>query len=179
MSAWKTSGVGVNNGWPTSKVPRYIDLRLELPTTATGRVNKAQLRGTPLTSTTRDRRAAPTVPDDARAVMMAISWFPVEAGHIFQFARAIGDPNPVYRDPHAAATGSAGGIIAPPTFVEAGQHFDPDFVYRPEPGRAWFGSARGTERRATAGRGGTHSASRRDSPALPSEPAAGRRVAHP
>lgn len=73
--------------------------------------------------------------------MMAISWFPVEAGHIFQFARAIGDPNPVYRDPHAAATGSAGGIIAPPTFVEAGQHFDPDFVYRPEPGRAWFGSA--------------------------------------
>lgn len=73
--------------------------------------------------------------------MMAISWFPVEAGHIFQFARAIGDPNPVYRDPHAAATGSAGGIIAPPTFVEAGQHFDPDFPYRPEPGRAWFGSA--------------------------------------
>jgi acyl-CoA synthetase (AMP-forming)/AMP-acid ligase II len=49
------------------KVPRYIDLRLELPTTATGRVNKAQLRGTPLTSTTRDRRAAPTVPDDAGA----------------------------------------------------------------------------------------------------------------
>lgn len=47
------------------KVPRYIDFRPELPTTATGRVNKTQLRGTPLTSTTRDRRAAPTVRDDA------------------------------------------------------------------------------------------------------------------
>jgi hypothetical protein len=72
---------------------------------------------------------------------MAISWFPVEAGHIFQFARAIGDLNPVYRDPGAAAAGPADGIIAPPTFVEAGQHFDPDFPYRPEPGRTWFGSA--------------------------------------
>jgi acyl-CoA synthetase (AMP-forming)/AMP-acid ligase II len=49
------------------KVPRYVDLRPELPTTATGRVNKARLRATPLTATTRDRRAAPTVRGDERA----------------------------------------------------------------------------------------------------------------
>jgi len=49
------------------KVPRYIDFRSDLPTTATGRVNKARLRGTPLTATTRDRRAAPTVGDDTGA----------------------------------------------------------------------------------------------------------------
>jgi acyl dehydratase len=74
---------------------------------------------------------------------VAISRFPVEAGQIFQFARAIGDLNRVYCDPEAAAAGPTGGIIAPPTFVEAGQHFDPDFPYRPEPGRPWFGSAAG------------------------------------
>ena len=49
------------------KVPRYLDVRPDLPTTATGRVNKAELRGSPITATTRDRRADATVRDDAGA----------------------------------------------------------------------------------------------------------------
>lgn len=57
--------------------------------------------------------------------------FPVEAGHIRLFARAIGDPNPMYSDPDYAARSALGGIIAPPTFTEAGNHFDEDWPYRP------------------------------------------------
>jgi acyl dehydratase len=57
--------------------------------------------------------------------------FPVEAGHIQVFARAIGDPNPIYADPDYAAKSALGGIIAPPTFSEAGNHFDEDWPYRP------------------------------------------------
>ncbi len=72
---------------------------------------------------------------------MTIDDFPVERGHIAIFARAIGDPNPVYWDGAAAERSEVGGIIAPPTFVEAGQHFDPTFAYRPRIGEPWFGSA--------------------------------------
>jgi acyl dehydratase len=69
------------------------------------------------------------------------SWtFPVEAGHIMLFARAIGDPNPIYSDPEYAAGTELGGIIAPPTFVAAGAHWDPGWRYRPEIGEPWFGS---------------------------------------
>lgn len=67
---------------------------------------------------------------------MAVERFPVEAGHILQFARAIGDSNPVYS---GAQTGEA-EVIAPPTFVQASAHFDPDHPLRPHPGRPWFGS---------------------------------------
>jgi len=67
--------------------------------------------------------------------------FPVEAGHILQFARAIGDPNPVYTDPaHARSLGFA-DVLAPPTFYEAGAHFDPDNSCRPQPSPPWWGSS--------------------------------------
>ncbi len=66
---------------------------------------------------------------------MAADKFPIEAGHVLMFARAIADDNPVYRDPDAA-----GGVIAPPTFVQAGAQFDPDFALRPRPGEPWLGS---------------------------------------
>ncbi len=69
-----------------------------------------------------------------------IAAFPVEAGHIKLFARAIGDPNPIYADAQYAAATPCGGIIAPPTFVEAGMHFDEAFPFRPRPGQAWMGS---------------------------------------
>jgi len=72
-----------------------------------------------------------------------IERFPVEAGHIMIFARAIGDSNPVYADPDYALTSRVGGIIAPPTFVEAGIHFDADFPFRPRPGQPWLGSGAG------------------------------------
>ena len=58
---------------------------------------------------------------------MAIERFPVEAGHILMFARSIGDPNPVYADEAYAAKTEVGGIIAPPTFVQASAQFDPDY----------------------------------------------------
>ncbi len=73
---------------------------------------------------------------------MAVERFPIEAGHVLMFARSIGDPNPVYSDAgHAAAT-EVGGIIAPPTFVQASAQFDPDYGLRPRIGRPWFGSGR-------------------------------------
>ena len=68
--------------------------------------------------------------------------FPVEAGHILMFARAIGDENPVYTDEEAARKTEAGGIIAPPTFVQASAQFDPDYFLRPKVGQPWFGSGK-------------------------------------
>jgi acyl dehydratase len=65
---------------------------------------------------------------------MAVERFPIEAGHIMLFARAIGDPNPIYYDPERA--------IAPPTFVQASAQFDPDYGLRPKIGRPWFGSGK-------------------------------------
>lgn len=87
---------------------------------------------------------------------MAIERFPVEAGHIMMFARAIGDPNPVYSDAEYAASTEVGGVIAPPTFVQAGAHFDPDYILRPKIGEPWFGSGREATgvRADPSGRGG-------------------------
>ena len=69
--------------------------------------------------------------------------FPVEATHIMMFARAVGETNPVYFDEDAAKKTEAGGIIAPPTFVQSSAQFDPDYHLRPKPGQRWFGSAKG------------------------------------
>lgn len=88
---------------------------------------------------------------------MAVERFPVEASHIMMFARSVGDPNPVYYDEEAAKRSEAGGIIAPPTFVQASSQFDPDAALRPKPGQPWFGSGRepsGTPRGGGGG-GGT------------------------
>jgi len=56
------------------------------------------------------------------------------------FARAIADDNPVYYDADAATASEAGQIIAPPTFVQAGAQFDPDYHLRPKLDTPWFGS---------------------------------------
>lgn len=86
---------------------------------------------------------------------MAVERFPVEAGHIMMFARAIGDPNPIYHDPDYAAGTEVGHIIAPPTFVQASAQFDPDYPLRPRIGEPWFGSGREpTGARRTGGGGG-------------------------
>jgi hypothetical protein len=69
--------------------------------------------------------------------------FPVEAGHIMMFARAVGDPNPVYYDAEAAAASEVGGVIAPPTFIQASAQFNPDYFLRPRIGQLWFGSGKG------------------------------------
>jgi acyl dehydratase len=47
----------------------------------------------------------------------AVLRYQVGAGKIREFADAIGDPNPIYRDVEAAKAAGHPGIIAPPTFV--------------------------------------------------------------
>jgi len=67
---------------------------------------------------------------------------PVEAAHVLMFARAVGDPNPVYSDAAYAAAQGLTAVIAPPTFPIAADVFDPDYERRPRPGVPWFGSGR-------------------------------------
>jgi hypothetical protein len=73
---------------------------------------------------------------------MTIERFPVEQGHIMMFARSVGDPNPIYADEEYARTTQVGHVIAPPTFVQAGVQFDPDWPLRPRIGEPWMGSGR-------------------------------------
>jgi hypothetical protein len=69
---------------------------------------------------------------------VSIERFPVEAGHILCFARAIGDASPVWE---GALVGPE-PVPAPPTFVQASAQFDPDYVLRPTIGEPWLGSGR-------------------------------------
>ena len=86
--------------------------------------------------------------------------FPIEAGHIMMFARAVGDPNPVYCDEDEAKSSEVGGIVAPPTFVQASAQFNPNYFLRPRIGQLWFGSgkeptsAQRAERAPSGGAGG-------------------------
>ena len=87
---------------------------------------------------------------------MTAEHFPVEAGHIMMFARAVGAEHPAHHDPADPATVAVGGLIAPPTFVQASAQFDPDYPLRPRPGEPWFGSgatATGAERNLGGGGG--------------------------
>ena len=86
---------------------------------------------------------------------MSVDYFPVEFTHIMMFARSVGDDNPIYHDPEYAKSTEVGSVIAPPTFVQASAQFDPDYVLRPKPGKAWFGSGAGpTGVKPGAGGGG-------------------------
>jgi acyl dehydratase len=88
---------------------------------------------------------------------MAIKRFPIEASHILMFARAVGDPNPIYSDAEYASKTECGAIIAPPTFTQSSAQFDPDYFLRPKVGQPWFGSARepsGIQRQPAAGSSG-------------------------
>jgi acyl dehydratase len=88
---------------------------------------------------------------------MAAKTFPVEAGHIMMFARAVGDDNPVHYDADYASTTEAGSIIAPPTFAQSSAQFDPDYFLRPKIGKPWFGSGKtptGVVREPGGGGGG-------------------------
>ena len=89
---------------------------------------------------------------------MAAEKFTVEASHIMMFARAIGDPNPIYYDAEHAQNTEPGGIIAPPTFAQASAQFDPNYGLRPRvDGKGWFGSGgkpSGAAPRPASGGGG-------------------------
>lgn len=56
--------------------------------------------------------------------------FPIEAGHIVSFSRAIGESSPDFLE----------GRLAPPTFMEAVAQFDPEYRNRPTAGKPWIGS---------------------------------------
>ncbi|WP_043808963.1 FAS1-like dehydratase domain-containing protein [Rhodococcus triatomae] len=73
---------------------------------------------------------------------MSTHEFPVEAGHILMFARAIGDENPAYTDRRSEAAAEFGDALAPPTFVIASAQFNPEYELRPKRGHAWLGSAK-------------------------------------
>jgi hypothetical protein len=80
---------------------------------------------------------------------MTVERFPVEAGHVLTFRRALG---------HADAERSAQttpGLPVPATFVQASAQFDPDYILRPQADEAWFGSAAGPGFLAS-GRSGLH-----------------------
>lgn len=83
--------------------------------------------------------------------------FPIEAGHIMMFARAVGDANLIYYDPEYAKGTEPGQIIAPPTFVQSSAQFTSDYPLRPKVGEWWFGSGkepRGSGAPKPAGDGG-------------------------
>jgi len=85
---------------------------------------------------------------------MAVDEFAVEASHIMMFARAIGDPNKIYSNATYAEGTEPGGIIAPPTFAQAGAQFDEDYFLRPKIGQPWMGSgkeATGIKPKASSG----------------------------
>ncbi len=74
------------------------------------------------------------------------------------FARSVGDGNPIYYDAEYAAGTEAGGVIAPPTFVQASAQFDPHYGLRPKiDGDGWFGSGGGG---GGGGGGGLHAEQR-------------------
>lgn len=74
-----------------------------------------------------------------------MSMFPVEAGHVLTFARALG------ADPALPENGDP----APPTFAIAAAQFDPDYPLRPHPGTPWHGSG-ADPGQITEGAGGLH-----------------------
>ncbi len=59
--------------------------------------------------------------------------FPVEAAQIALFVRAAGGADVDVFDPE---------LPAPPTFVQSSVQFDPEWPFRPRPGRPWLGSGR-------------------------------------
>ncbi len=79
---------------------------------------------------------------------MAAGRFPVEAGHVLAFTRALGGADPADELP-------AVGDVAPSTFAIAAAQFDPEYPLRPRPGTPWHGSG-GDAGLVTEGAGGLH-----------------------
>jgi hypothetical protein len=67
---------------------------------------------------------------------MTVKRFPIEAGHVLTFRRALG-----HEDAERGADVSD-DVPVPATFVQASAHFDPTYILRPRPGTTWFGSGR-------------------------------------
>jgi N-terminal half of MaoC dehydratase len=68
--------------------------------------------------------------------------FPIEAGHVMLFRRAVGYPD------------ADASTAVPPTFAIASAQFDPDYPLRPTPGEPWFGSGKNPTSAAPSGGSG-------------------------
>jgi hypothetical protein len=66
--------------------------------------------------------------------------FPIEAGAILLFSRAVNDDDPAYTDVEHARRLGARDVVAPLTFTASSAQFDPDYPLRPRPGVPWMGS---------------------------------------
>lgn len=78
---------------------------------------------------------------------MGVERFPVEAGHVLTFRRAVG-----HEDAERGADTSP-GLPVPVAFVQAAAQFDPGYLLRPQAGEEWFGSAAGPGFMAAGGNG--------------------------
>lgn len=82
--------------------------------------------------------------------------FPVEAGHVLTFARAIGDSSASQLEALTSGTDAAGAEspapAIPPTFLQGGAHFNPESPLRPRPGAPWIADVGGTDE-ADSGKG--------------------------
>lgn len=65
---------------------------------------------------------------------MTLERFPIEAGHVLMFRRALG-----YEDSEFGAD-TASEQLVPVTFVQSSAQFDPEYVLRPRPDHTWWGS---------------------------------------
>jgi hypothetical protein len=74
--------------------------------------------------------------------------FPVEAGHVLAFTRALGAADPDGGLPDE-------GEVVPLTFAIADAQFDPEYPLRPRAGTPWHGSG-GDAGLVTEGAGGLH-----------------------
>lgn len=64
----------------------------------------------------------------------------VDGSHVMQFVRAIGDHTADFYDIRQLTTSGPHALVAPPTFLMAADHFDPNYVRRPRPGTSWISS---------------------------------------
>ena len=81
---------------------------------------------------------------------MTVERFPIEAGHVLTFRRALG-----HDDAERGADTTQGDQVAPATFVQASAQFDPDYILRPKPAAPWWGSG-GDAGFMPSGGGGLH-----------------------
>ena len=65
---------------------------------------------------------------------MAVERFPVEAGHVLMFRRAVG------HDDAESGADATSDVAVPATFIQASAQFDPDYILRPKPQSPWWGS---------------------------------------
>ena len=77
--------------------------------------------------------AAPLLTEEMRQQAIGRESYPVttevEKGAIINFARAIGDDNPLFSDEAVARSSRYGGLVAPPTFLRSASSLRPELPF--------------------------------------------------